>query len=138
MALFSATDETHRIQLPADLPLVTEGDWVDISIVYTAAMRRRIMRRSLTANPLNDADASFDAFAYRQAVLEEVVRAWSEKEPVSPDTLGQLRPEVQDYLLAEFNRLSSGRTEAEVNGSSSSSPVGLEPVAASSPQNSSI
>lgn len=109
------TEATERLTPPDGLPGLGPEDWVEIRTVYTAAMRRSLVNKSM---PMRMADATvvsdgLDIFAYRQALIEAVVVAWSDETPVTPEALAQLHPKVQDWLEQEFERLSGGPSERE-------------------------
>lgn len=128
MALI-ASKNTQRLQLPETLPGVEAGDWIEILTMWTSGMRRRIMNRTLNINlqvtgtnaASSKSDVDVDVFASRQAVLEEIVVGWSSPEPVTPENLEQLRPEVQDWIAEQYDSLAAGRSDAEKKESSDSS-----------------
>jgi hypothetical protein len=102
-------------------------------------MRRRIFRRALNIDVGSfgaagaQPTAEVDLFAWRAALVEEVVLAWSEPIPVTPEALETLSTEVQDWIAAEFDKLAGGRSEQEKKDLSASSSSGSRrrPAAAS-------
>lgn len=137
MPLTQNTDTTRRLDLPTDLPGIAAGDWVEISTVYTAAMRLKAYNRSLRNNP--DAPESSDPFTFRESILEAAVRAWSDSEPVSPDSLASLHPLVQDWIITQFYNLAAGvapEEKKDSNNSSSSGSARPAPARATSPSSS--
>lgn len=127
MPLIQSTETTRRLDLPTDLPGIAAGDWVEISTVYTAAMRLKAYNRSLRNNP--DAPESSDPFVFRQTIIEAAVRAWSDSEPVSPDSLASLHPLVQDWISTQFYVVAAGITPEGKDNSNSSSLPGSAPAA---------
>lgn len=130
----------ERLYPPVTLPGISEGDWVDIRAVYTAGIRADAMRRGMKTGVrlggANDTETTVDLFAYRQALVEAIVVAWSDAEPVTPEALAGLHPDVQDWIAGEFDRIAEGRGEEEKKDSISDSSPPSEPVTAGSPVNS--
>lgn len=127
------TDETTRLYPPTEMPGIAEGDWIDISVTYTAAMRRRARLRAIRGR-FDDED--LDYFEYKQSILEAIIKAWSDPSPVSPDAIANLHPFVQDWVSNQFYELANGRTEDEKKGSSSDSSPTSDPAEETSPASS--
>jgi hypothetical protein len=107
VALF--TSQTNkRLDIP-DEP----GQWVEIKTAMTVGMRNRALSAAMTLRMSDAGDAQFDAFAYKQAQLKEIVVAWSDSRPVTPAAVEDLDPEMADWILAQFDALSAPRTEEE-------------------------
>jgi len=131
-----------RVHPPVTLPGVAEGDWLDLRAVNTAQIRQRCVARATqirytaTKGAEPTAKADFDPMAYRQALMEEVIVAWSDPAPITEDTLASVHPDVQDWIAEEFERLTT-RAPEEKNASGSSSAdtsaSGAEPSPQSSP-----
>jgi hypothetical protein len=89
-------------------------------------MKQRTLSAAMTLRMADDGNATFDAFAYRQALLHEIVVGWADPAPVTPAAIDDLDPEVADFLLDQFDALSAPRTEEEtapLGESSSSGPA---------------
>lgn len=131
---FSNPQTVTRLFPPVSLPGIEEGDWIDVASVYTSGMRRIVMSKAMQVHVAigNGASAqegvSIDAFTLRQALLEEVVRAWSDSVPVTPDALAALPIEVADWISEQFDALAAGRSEDVKKGLSASSASGPPPT----------
>ncbi len=134
------TATTVRVYPPDTLPGVAEGDWIEIRAVSTAQLRQRCVAAAsqvrYTAKRGEEPTANYDldTMAYRQALMEAVIVAWSEPTPITDDALASMHPELQDWICNEFDRLTS-RSPDEKNASGSSSTAtsasGAEPSLAS-------
>lgn len=121
----------RRIEPPISLPGIEEGDWIEIASIYTAGARQRVMKRAMqihigvgTNNTPSNEGVSIDAFALRQALLEEIVLAWSDSAPVNPDNLAALPADVADWITEEFDKNVANRTdESKKDSNSNYSPV---------------
>lgn len=120
MALFG-TKESTRLYLPSDLPGIAEGDWVEISSVYTGAMRHEARLRAVRGRVDSD---DIDYLEYKQAILESVITGWSDPTPPTPEAIANLNPFVQDWIGNRFFDL-AGRSEDEKKDLSESSSSGL-------------
>jgi len=131
--------DTQRLTLPTSLPGIDEGEWVEVSTLYTAGIRRRALKRALTvstsAGP-SGFNADVDTMGYRQALLEEIIKAWSDPSPVTPANIERLHPEVQDWLAEQYDGLQSVRSEPEKKEPSANSSPPSEPDTIPSPMTS--
>ena len=127
---FVQTKETTRIYPPETLKGVSKGDWVEISTVYTSAIRRKVMGRAMAvassaASP-GQPGITYDIFEYRQALLEEVIESWSDSAEVTPENIGLTPPELQDWIAEQYDQAVKGRADDEKKESSN----GSEPIMA--------
>lgn len=117
---------TTRVYPPVSLPGIAEGDWLELRNVSTAEIRQRCVAAATkvhyTAKKGEEATAKtdVDAMAYHQALMEEVIVAWSDPAPITEDALATLHPDVQDWIAEEFERLTDRTPEAK-NASGSNS-----------------
>lgn len=110
---FVNQEATVRLTPPAELGFGPE-EWLEIKSRLTVGIRRRAMQKAMQGT-------EFDQMLYTQALIEQIVVNWSDSTPVSPEALESLDFAIQDWIVAEFNRLATGRTEAEKNPSGSES-----------------
>lgn len=124
---FVQQTETQRLSPPLTLPCINEGDWVEILTVYNAGIRRRVLARAIGVDVMSQGgpSASVDIFQYRQALLEEIIRSWSDSAPVTPDAIEQLHPGVQDWIAQQYDDLTKVRTDAEKKDSEASSSISV-------------
>jgi len=127
------TERIERLFPPTDLPDISEGDWIDINVGVFAARRQRLTERSLIRS---GPESYVDGYSFNQALLEEVVRAWSDPSPVTPEALQTLHPHVQDWIVAEWQRLSAARSDEEKKDSNGSLPPMSGQAVAASPESS--
>lgn len=128
MALISS--QTKRLIIPESFGF-GPNEWVELKTVLTAGMRRRVMSRSMhvSLNNFGGADVSaamddVDLFGYRTALIEEVVVAWSDPAPLSPEALEDLPAPLQDWLAEQFDALVAGRTAEQTAFLDAPSPNG--------------
>lgn len=127
MALFSSKN-TKRLELPND-----PGLWVEIRTALTVGMKQRTLSAAMTLRVSDAGDASFDAFAYKQALLREIVVAWADPLPVTPSNVDELDPDVAEWVLEQFEALSAPRPEEETAPLGDNSSDGLLPATLSTP-----
>jgi len=118
---------TARVFPPSTLPGIVEGDWIEISVGWNAGRRQRVEsagNKSIYDPAVGRFVITGDVFARRLALAQDVVVAWSDPTPVTPEVLrDNLDPAVHDWICNEFDRLSAGRSEdAEKNSGTASSP----------------
>lgn len=111
--------ETTRLYPPTTLPGIKEGDWVDVLSVYTAGMRRQAIKRSMTVTLGSDNKPStdIDTMAFRQCLLELIIKGWSDEAPLTQANIEQMHPDVQDWIAEEYDRIHT-RDESEKKDSS--------------------
>ncbi len=131
---FVVPQRTVRLFPPTDLPGIEEGDWVEIPTVYTAGMRKRAMGEAMkvhvSGNGSRPEGIDVDAFAIKQALLHEIVVAWSDPAPVTPEALDKLPMAVADWIAEQFDDLvgQTARSEPEKKESEPSSPSSTAPT----------
>lgn len=83
--------------------------------VYTAGMRRQAIKRSMTVTlgADNKPSTDIDTMAFRQCLLELVIKAWSDDLPVTPANIEMMHPDIQDWIAEEYDRVHSARDETE-------------------------
>lgn len=135
MAFSNPENPVKRLEPPSSLPGIEPGDWIEIRTIYTAGMRREVTRRGLKLHN-GSVDDTMDIFAYREALIEQIVAAWSDPEPVTPETLATLHSDVQDWLSREFDQLQNGRSPEEKKDYEPLSPLAGEPTTSHSLENS--
>lgn len=118
-------EATTRLTPKPGLPGLSPSDWIEIKTTSTAALRQKLAQVSFhaTVDGASAVSAGIDVFAYRACLLEHIVVAWSDGQ-VTPEALGRLHPDVQDWIAEEFERLSGGeKTSAEMGEASMPSTV---------------
>jgi len=135
VALF-IPQNTKRLDIP-DAP----GQWVEIRTALTTGMNSRMLSAAMRLRVSDNGDAQFDAFAYRDAKLKEIIVAWSDPRPMTPANVDDLDPAMADWIVEQFDTLAAPRSDVEKNASSSGSTAGPEPTTPASnpvpgPQNS--
>jgi hypothetical protein len=130
--------ETHRIDLE-------NGEWVEVRKHMTNGDRAAVNSRAIiiraemgldgTSSGLRSAQMNLDVGAWGLALLERMVVAWSDPEPVTPENVSRLSEATADYIREEIDRLNPARTEAEKKGSTGgSSPSSRPALATGEPQ----
>lgn len=127
MALFSS-QSVKRLDIPNQ-----PGVWLDIRTALTVGMKQRTLSAATKLRMSDGGDAQFDAFAYKQALLREIVVGWADSTPVTPGSIDNLDPDVAEYVLEQFEALSAPRTEEETAFLGNSSSVGQQPSPPSTP-----
>lgn len=136
MALFS-TQKIQRLTLP-------ESDqWVDIKTVLTAGMRQRIFAASMHVRVANTSETEIDALAFRNALIKEIIVAWSDERPVTPEAIDEgMSTEAIDWIAEQFDSIQVVRSAEQIaflGSSSPSSPAAMldsptsSPISTSSP-----
>jgi len=92
-------------------------------------MKQRTLSAAMTLRVSDAGDAQFDAFAYRQALLKEIIVSWADPTPVTAASIDGLDPDVAEWLLDQFDALAAPRTEEETAPLDASSSSGPEPPA---------
>jgi hypothetical protein len=83
--------------------------------VYTAGMRRQAIKRSMTVTLGSDNKPStdIDTMAFRQCLLELIIKGWSDEAPLTQANIEQMHPDVQDWIAEEYDRIHSAMSEPE-------------------------
>jgi hypothetical protein len=112
--------ETHRIDLD-------DGEWVEVRKHMTIGDRAAVNSRAIIfradmvmggdAKEPTTAQMTMDAGAWGLALLQRMITAWSDLEPVTPQNIALLPEATADHIRAEIDRLNAGRDEAEKKGS---------------------
>jgi len=92
-------------------------------------MKQRTLSAAMKLRVSDAGDAQFDAFAYRQALLKEIIVSWADPTPVTASSVDDLDPDVAEWLLDQFDALSAPRSEEETAPLDASSSSGPEPPA---------
>lgn len=130
--------ETHRIDLE-------NGEWVEVRRHMTTGDRAAINSRAIviraemgldgTGQGARSAQMNLDVGAWGLALLERMIVAWSDPEPVTPENVARLPEAMADQIREEIDRLNPGRSEAEKRGSTGgSSPSSRPTLATGGPQ----
>lgn len=106
---------TKKLILPETLPGVEPGEWVEIIAIETSEIRRKTLDTALqiSVGASGVRELGVQAFAFRAALMREIVLAWSDPEPVTPENLGMMHPDIQDWIADEWNALTKARTPEE-------------------------
>lgn len=111
------TPEPVTLHPPETIPTITAGDWFKIAPSYDVTMQRKIARRTEAILGEDGGNAGRDHayIAFKQALLETVIVAWSDDAPITPANIATLHPELVEWLATEFNDRQRGRSDAEKN-----------------------